>query len=456
MGAAVGEQLKQTVEAVSQAVKAALSRYPCEGERWLAYSGGLDSTVLLHLLTALEIPLRAIHIHHGLSPNADRWQTHCEEVAAAHGVPLVAERVAVDPSDGGLEQAARRARYRIFEQYLQPGDQLLLAQHGDDQVETFFLRLLRGAGTLGLAAMAQQRRLGQGSLLRPLLGVARTELEGYAHARGLHWVEDESNRDERLDRNYLRASVLPLLQARWPLRQRVARAANNLRESAELLEELGRDDLQHCSRRSERFGESVSLKALLQLSPVRQKNLLRVWVGICGGDMPEAPRLTEALAQARDAARDSDMAVVLGGPVLGLVVRRFRDRLYLTPQLAPELSQPGRDGEEPWELEWDGRAPLALPGGWLLEVGADWPPGHYRVCNRRGGERARPRGRDRSQTLKKLLQEYALEPWLRDAVPLVYRGASLLAAGDLFLCEAQVGSLRWRYGGGCGQSVDAD
>ncbi|WP_308368091.1 MULTISPECIES: tRNA lysidine(34) synthetase TilS [unclassified Microbulbifer] len=426
------------MNAILETLKAALARHPCDGRYWLGYSGGLDSSVLLHLLVAEGIPVRAVHVHHGLSPNADRWQAHCEETAGALGVPIVTRDVSVDPADGGLEQAARRARYRVFAGLLKEGDQLLLAQHGDDQVETFFLRLLRGAGVLGLAAMAESRPLGAGSLLRPLLGCGRNQLESYAREQGLNWIEDESNADQRLERNYLRAVVLPLLSERWPLRRRVARATENLREAAELLREVGVDDLSGCGRRDERFGESLELAALRQLSAPRRRNLLRTWLAESGGAMPEAGHLEEALVQVLESAGDSRPAVALGGRV----ARRFRQRLYITPPL------PAADLSGEWQ--WNGAGTLALPGGWVLEPGPDWPAGNYLVRFRRGGERARSAGRKHSQTLKKLLQEQALEPWLRDLVPLVHRGGELVAVGDIFLCgEGVAGTLKWRYGGAC-------
>lgn len=413
-------------------ITAALARHPCAGSRWLGYSGGLDSSVLLHLLAGVGFPLRAVHVHHGLSPNADTWLEHCAASASALGVPFTALRVSVAVEEGGLEQAARRARYAAFESLMQAGDQLLLAQHGDDQVETFFLRLLRGAGALGLGAMAESRPLGAGSLLRPLLGASRAQLEDYARARGINWIEDESNADQRLERNYLRTRVLPLLRERWPLRERVARASANLREAALLLRELGEGDLAVCGRRGERFGESLGLDGVSALPPHRQRNLLRSWIEACGGEMPQAAQLEQALSQLFTAAEDGCPAVALGG----LVLRRFRGRLYLTPPLSAVPAE--------GEWAWDGAGSLALPGGWELAADPGWPAGDYRVRFRRGGERARPTDRQHSQTLKKLLQERGLEPWLRDWVPLVYRGDELVAVGDLFVCAAGLPVLRWQ------------
>lgn len=404
-----------------------LARFPCRGRRWVALSGGLDSTVLLHLLSVEGEPVSAVHVHHGLSPNADDWSEHCAELADSLGIPLYTKQVEVD-TGAGVEAGARDARYQVFQQLLEPGDQLLLAHHGDDQVETFFLRLLRGAGPQGLSGMRNCRPLGAGLLLRPLLNVSRSELEAYAREHELTWIEDESNSDPRFDRNYLRSRVLPLLCDRWPLRQRVQRAAQNLQESALLLQELADLDLGACRRRAERLGESIALDPFLALSPERRRNLLRCWAEASGGNWPSAQQLAELEQQLASAEADRLPAVPLGR----LVARRFRDRLFLTPTL-PEVP-------EGFAASWSGRHSLQLPGEGCMGPLPDWPTAEYTVSFRRGGERARPLERQHSQTLKKLLQEYGLEPWLRDRVPLIFEGERLLAVGDLFLCDGWIGT----------------
>ncbi|TLM78433.1 tRNA lysidine(34) synthetase TilS [Microbulbifer harenosus] len=416
-----------------------LQRHPAQGCLWLGYSGGLDSTVLLHLLVCAKVPFTALHVHHGLSAHADEWLAHCKAVAGALGVPLTVCRVRVDRRDGGLEQAARNARYRAFEQHMAPGDQILLAHHADDQVETFLLRLVRGAGVRGLAAMAERRSLGDPSgmrsLLRPLLAASRAELERYALEQGLSWVEDDSNADLALTRNYLRRQVIPALSARWPIGERVARAADNLGEAAGLLGELAVEDLSRCDCRRETFGESIELAAFLSLSEARRRNLLRGWLARLGAKMPEAAHLQQALWQAQ-ATEDAVPEAPLGDRVL----RRYRDRLYLTPELHPL----NRDSEGEWR--WNGVSELRLLGGWTLRPGKDWPVGDYVVRFRAGGERAKPRERHHSQTLKRLLQEYRLVPWLRDRVPLIFQGGVLVAVGDLFVtAEGPAGPPQWRF-----------
>ncbi|WP_444921452.1 tRNA lysidine(34) synthetase TilS [Microbulbifer sp. CnH-101-G] len=417
---------KSAANFLPQLIKSAMQRHPANGQLWVGFSGGLDSTVLLHLLNQNGIPVRAVHVHHGLSSNAERWLRHCEVFARELQVPFTAVRMQVDRCDGGVEQGARKARYKAFDSVMSSGDQMLLGHHGDDQAETFIYRLMRGAGALGLSGMAESRPLGEGkSLLRPLLSVGRNELEAWALEHGLRWIEDESNADETFERNYLRRKVMPLLSARWPARQSIQRAADNLRESALLLEELALADMQACDIRKERFGESLLISAFSDLSLARRKNLLRNWILRQAGMAPESVALQEALAQIERASADAQVEVRLGRRV----VRRFHQRLYLTPILESFVST-----DE--VLLWDGVSALPLPRGGVLEPAPDWPQGAYQVRYRRGGERTQPRIRPRSQTLKKVLQEWALEPWLRDRVPLVYLNGKLVAVAGLFCCKA--------------------
>src|SRR5690606_18452433 len=190
-----------------------------------------------------------------------------------------AEVVRVEPSGRGLEDAAREARHKIFRQYIKKGDLLLTAHHADDQTETLLLRLLRGAGPRGLAAMARQRLLGEGAIFRPLLEFSRAQLETYARAEQLHWIDDESNLDLHYDRNFLRHKIIPQLQQRWPqLPKRVQQSADLCADSETLLTELAEGDLRQADMRPERVGHSINLAALRQWSVARRHNLLRYWL----------------------------------------------------------------------------------------------------------------------------------------------------------------------------------
>jgi tRNA(Ile)-lysidine synthase len=388
-------------------------------------SGGVDSIVLLDLLHDLAPSLRlrpgALHVNHQLSPNAARWSAFCARVCRRRGIPYRSVKVTVG-GDGGVEAAARAARYAVFAR--QRCDHILLAQHQDDQVETFLLQLLRGAGVQGLAAMPLMRKDERHpSIVRPLLDVTRAEILAYARERGLEWIEDESNADVRRVRNYLRHEVLPVLGRRFPAyRETISRAARHLAESASLLAEVAAED-------GAGAADTLPVEALRRLAPARARNLLRHFLGRRGISMPPTARLEEALRQALHAPRDAQVRIELGE----LELRRFDARLYLVAR------RTGPDSG--YTQRWSGESVLALPGlgGELLMA-----PGRGRGLSlarlraapvtirlRRGGERLQPRqGRPR-RTLKNLLQEAGIPPWERDRLPLIYSGSRLAWAAAI-------------------------
>jgi tRNA(Ile)-lysidine synthase len=420
-----------------------------EAPHWyVGFSGGLDSTVLLHLLQRWRQrhpgapPLGAIHINHGLQPAAHDWQTHCEWLCRLLRLPLVCLGATVERGGPkGLEAAAREARYSLFEAQLGEGDVLFLGHHEDDQVETFFLRLLRGAGVTGLSAMPAGRALGRGMLARPLLGLSRAQLEHYAAQQGLSFVEDPSNCDAALDRNYLRTQVLPLLAARWPgYRSTVGRASGHIAAAAGLLAELVPAP---GTVRSVMGDPGVALADLNGAPAGEAALVLRHWLQAGCLPAPDRPQLEEFLRQLRDADEQARPRLACSA----FVLQRHRDAVYLLPegaQVAPDpVVLPVGGG---LDLPGVGRLTLqeVMSEGLLLAPGES-----LSVRWRQGGERCRPRGRTGSRSLKKLLQEADIPPWWRDRVPLLYLGDELLAVGDLWLCE----SSRWGAAPAPGRSL---
>ena len=421
-----------------------------DAPRWyVAFSGGIDSTVLLHLLNSWcrrnpdSPPLGAIHVNHGLHPEAREWQQHCEWVCRLLQLPLACHAVEVLPCARGLEDAARSARYGLFEEQLQAGDVLFLGHHADDQVETFFLRLMRGAGVRGLAAMPASRALGRGRLVRPLLQLPRSRLEEYAAAHELHCIEDPSNSDTSLDRNFLRRDVLPLLAARWPgYRQTVSRASGHIGAAAEL---LARAVPAPATLYSVMGDPGVALAQLDLDSPPAAALALRHWLQRAGLAAPDQAALAEFL-------RQLGAVSVQSRPLLqcsAYALQRYRDALYLLPAF---------DTEEPPDPLFLGPGKvlqLPDPGGrfQLAPAAADGlrlaPGERLEIAWRSGGERCRPLGRAGSASLKKLLQERDIPPWWRDRVPLLYLAGGLLAVGDLWLCE----SSRWAAAPAPGESL---
>ncbi len=402
----------------------------------IAYSGGMDSHVLLHLLWRRQgpEPLLAVHVNHGLSPQANHWETHCRRVCDALGIACHTERVTITPGSQGLEASARAARYAVFKTQLDDGDLLVFGHHADDQAETLLYRLLRGGVPAG---MPVTRPLGRGRLLRPLLDIPRAVLRDYAERLCLNWIEDESNTRLDFDRNYLRHRVLPTLTARWPdAVARLQRAAARSRAAAELERDLAAIDLAGLDERPERVGRSLSLAGLAALATHRQRNLLRHWqlLGATGQE-PGTRHLDSLFRDLIGAAPDAVPLVEWSGGQW----RRFRDRLYLLP--AHWGASPSRD-RGPWP--WSPEMPLELPDGAHLRarcapgrgVRVTVPGVPLSVRYRQGGERVHPLGRGASNTLKKVLLERGLEPWLRDRVPLIERAGELIAVGDLFVCQS--------------------
>ncbi|MDN3639207.1 tRNA lysidine(34) synthetase TilS [Simiduia curdlanivorans] len=412
---------------------ATLFKYiPKQQPLWLALSGGLDSMVLLHLLSQSGLAFKALHVNHQLSAQAGQWQDHCQRACDQLAVELVVELVEVAPAGRGLEDAARQARFAAFAQSLTQDSVLLTAHHRDDQAETLLLRLLRGAGVHGLRAMLPVSPLvidgcAKGQIVRPLLDCSRAELEAYARLQGLDWVTDHSNEDTSLDRNFLRHRVLPTIAQRWQgFSQRWRAAASHLAEAAELLDELAVQDLGCLPQAPEldKFGRSLSLAFIQGFSAPRAKNVLRYWLAGLNLTLTSA-QLAELLEQLTHAKADAQVDFHLADSCL----RRYQARVFCTPRLEPVPEGALELGPDQPIGFGVGRVAMR-PAAYGLALPAS---GKWLVRTRRQGERSHPAGRSHSQTLKKLLQEVNLPPWLRDQVPLVCDGQRLLAVGDLWL-----------------------
>ncbi len=403
--------------------------------RWLvAFSGGLDSSALLIALsryvTAVDVapPLLALHIHHGLSAQADVWEAHCLAVCKKLHMPCQVQRVSVVCGGQGVEAAAREARYAVFERALQEGGRLFVGHHQDDQVETFFLRLMRGAGVHGLAGMPQERRLGSGRLVRPLLGMTRADLRAYVVAAGVEWIEDASNADTHYDRNYLRQCVLPLLEQRWPgYRAPVTRAMTLLAER----EALGQPT--PLTTRHNAFGDpGCDSKELCQLPAEAAAGALRRWLREHGCRPPPREPLREFLRQLRSAAADASPRLQRRDWCL----QRHAGAVYLLPRPWPFLQPKARtvsDGDRIL-IEGVGRIVVRAPA--VAETALT-------LGFRRGGERICLQGETHHRALKTLLNNKGVPPWWRERVPLLFSGRNLLAVGDLWRARGASASLVW-------------
>ena len=397
----------------------------------IAFSGGLDSTVLLHLLVTLSqrepLPaLSAIHVHHGLQAVAEAWPDHCRTVCEGLGVSLQVINVQVRPG-ASVERAAREARYEAFVVATHSNEVLLTAQHRDDQAETLLFRLLRGAGARGLAAMPPQRPLGQGHLLRPLLDVSRVELEAYARQHGLSWIEDPSNDDHRYARNYLRQRVFPVLAEQWPQASTtLARSAAHMGEAQTLLDDLARIDLAQAATPGvfDWLGlQSLALAPLRALSPARQRNALSHWLAPMTL-LPDTDHWS-GWDSLRDAADDARPLWRLAGGELHRAAGRV---WWLSDHWLCSLS-----GTVDWA---DPAVALRLPGNGRVVLDGTPPAGPLSVRYRQGGEVMALAGRGH-RDLKRLLNEKAVPAFVRGRLPLLYQGEQLLAVANLAGLDAQ-------------------
>lgn len=464
----------------------------------IALSGGLDSSALLHLAHAYArqhgVILHAFHIHHGLSPNADAWLSHCEQACASLVVPFAARRVQLERKDKtGTEEAARKSRYAALGALCREhGISLLLtAHHQDDQAETVLLQLLRGAGPAGLSGMDAANTaaglLGNDALVmaRPLLTVSRKQLAAFVAEQGIRYVDDESNDDPRFARNALRHQVMPALATAFPgFQERFARSAAHAQSAQRLLTELAEQDLALCLQtpspdsdtpaipvggrtpygvrpRAEVRGEaSINLTTLRTLSQDRIYNLLRHWFATRGLRMPSAAWLSEMVIQLFEARYDAQLLVTHPD----CHVRRYRDHLYLTPKL-PELEGTREDqfDQRPGTaFTWQGEAQLAFPAyGGVLHfeqaaqgeqgIAADWLRAQPLVIEfRRGGERLKLAPNRSTRPLKYHYQELDIPAWERTRLPVLKAGRDLIFAAGIGLDCKHLGAgdgrirLRWQ------------
>ncbi|RQU93332.1 tRNA lysidine(34) synthetase TilS [Burkholderia cenocepacia] len=454
-----------TDRVVLDTVGVALSGLPPDARIAIAYSGGLDSTVLLDAAVRVAGASRcvALHVHHGLSANADAWVAHAEGQAARLGVAFESMRVDVPRDSGlGIEATARERRYAALDEM---GERhgvaaLWLAQHADDQAETVLLQLLRGAGIAGLAAMAPRYRPDGVSIerVRPLLRLLRAQLERYAEQHALAWIDDESNGDTRYARNALRVDVLPALAVHFPgFRDALGRVAQHAAAAQRLLDDLAELDFAVAARDD---GQALSRDALIGFDDTRGANLLRFWMRRLGLPSASAARLANMMRQLR-AAHD---AHALRVDHAGQCLRLYRDVVYWE---AGDSSEPADDGtgtsQPEVALAWDGQDVWHLPGwrGTFVFAPADAgsadavPEGLLRGARlaaraRAGGERMRTSPGGPGRTLKNLFQERGVPAWQRD-VPLLFAGDRLIYVPRLGvnrdigeLADATLGAAAWR------------
>lgn len=408
----------------------------------LALSGGVDSRVMLQLLAQYrhQFPDReccAVHIHHGLSRNADLWLARCQQWCQEVDIAFYGQRVELALDDGeSIEQLARDARYDVLQQYIHADDVLLTGQHSGDQLETFLLALKRGSGPKGLSAMAQVMPFAKGYLVRPFLRIKRRDIEGYANQQQLSWNEDESNQDQRYERNFLRHSVAPLLTQRWPsFEASVQRSAELCAEQQTLLDELLGQQLQTATYRD----DSLEIAYLAEQSELARNQLIRMWLAQKQTRMPSRVQLQLIWQEVALSQQDANPKLQLADGE----IRRFQGRLYWLAELAEV-------GDWQAELSLNQRCELPANLGALAlnsdtpksqsqRLRAPYPHEKVWVHFEPQGLVAHPSERAHSRKLKKLFQEYGVPSWLRRQLPILMYGDNVAAVGDLFVCRDYCG-----------------
>ena len=417
---------------------------PNQTQFLIGFSGGLDSTALLALFAKLRekqphFQLRAIHIHHGLSSNADAWATHCENLCQQFQIPLLIQRVNVNMANG-IEAGARQARYEAIAQHIFPQEWLATAHHLQDQTETFFLALKRGSGLQGLSAMQAQSTVYNVTIFRPLLSFNRQQLLNFVQQQGITWIEDESNADNQYDRNFLRNQILPDLRQRWGhFDSAVQRCAQHCYEQQQLLNELLAEEYQKNVDKTDR---TFKVQHFADYSAIKQRTLLRLWLQECGVAMPSLVQLEHLISDVVFAKPDTQPQFRLENNI----VRRYQHKLFLTPIFA-DISSNNIDAEfdKPMALPDNlgtlrlQKTPQKMTALWHNENGNIYketlalPLEGTKVWIRfgySGKVKLTPKGVN--QDIKKVWQNLNVPPWQRQRIPLIFYDDKLQSAVGFF------------------------
>lgn len=418
----------------------------------VAFSGGLDSTVLLYLCFCLKqqqilSDLVSVHVNHGLHPLADKWSEHCRSICQTLNINYTELQANGTAGRGeSREEAARIARYQAFKEYMRVGDVLLTAHHQDDQAETFLLQLFRGAGIDGLGSMRESTLFGSGQLVRPLLRFPRQTIYQFARTNNLNWIDDSSNKDLGFDRNYLRHQIMPMLKNRWPgIGKTVSRSARHCAEAKHLLDFRANELLQSMLNQDH---NALRISGLKLLADGDKRLVIRRWINQTRLRSPSTIVVQRILDEVIKAGGDRNPRVFW----CDAEVNRYRDELYIFKKKQTFDSNQ--------VISWNGRGILDLPGnnGKLQALSGSakginekyWNSDPITVHYRQGGEKCRLAKRSGTHSLKNLFQENSIPPWVRERAPMIYINGQLAAVADFWVCETFYGdcsnnniALRW-------------
>ena len=411
-----------------------LTACPDSNKYWIACSGGMDSCVLLHLFylnkDRIKQDIEVIYVNHKLQKKNDEWEVFCEHLCQSYGLKFSGLKLtALRPKEKSVEEWAREQRYNLIAECIGNDDILFTAHHQDDQIETFFLHVLRGSGPRGLVSMPVIREFSKGYLVRPLLDITRCELHDYAKQHKLEWHNDPSNQDSRFNRNFLRNEILPLIQGRWPsYRKSVNRLIRHQQEVKLLLDEIAEEDFKKTYIQTTR---GIDLNQISSLSDSRKKNLISFWLKKLDFNLPGSKHLEQILTDIFTASEDSNPCVNWDG----VQIRRYRNVMYaIEPMSEHNFSE---------KYQWDLKKSLQVLDDSLIASPVRGK-GLTKKCikddiveirYRQGGEKIHPQNQNISKTVKQLFQEKGVLPWYRDRIPLVYIEGQLALIPGLCIDE---------------------
>lgn len=426
--------MAQSDSLVDTSLRAFLSTYDAAPTVWVALSGGLDSSVMLHALCHAKwvVPqkIKVIYIDHGLHAESVKWQQQCQQQCQQWGLALYIERIESAPTPGeSVEAWARSQRYQLFSQHLAQDDILLMAHHADDQIETLLLNILRGAGPRGLSGIPVMRSLGQGKIIRPLLTCPREAIRQYAQTHHLTWVEDPSNADIRFDRNFLRHEIVPLLKKRWPqLTKNAQQTTQHCKVEHRIVSQWTQQRLAQMTLQRDR----LNIRLLQIYETDEQALIIRAWLMALQQQPPGRQWLTQLYDTVIGARADAAPVLKYGSGEM----RRFRHHLYWLAKPMQPIAL--------YHIKWDGKVPLYVPGwpqalthDYLQRQGLDVsciPWQHVSVRSRTGGEKCRPQGWHHLKALKICFQYFNIPPWQRDVMPLLYVEDQLIMVIGGWVC----------------------
>ena len=390
----------------------------------VAFSGGLDSTVLLHVMHALDLPLQVVHTNHNLVEGSNVWERHCKDVCSKMGISLSVTQLHIEKlPQKSLEELARNARYQSLFQFVSKTDVLVTAHHKNDLAETLLLQLMRGSGPSGLAAMQQDTQTKYGQQLRPLLEYSRDELFEYAKQYSLKWIDDPTNQSTEFDRNFLRLEILPRLMERWPgTLETLSRVAELQSSTLKCLHDLAEIDLNDAKTGTT---DVLNVEALQKLGPARLQNALRRWITAHAMRVPSKKRLEQIT---KDIVYKQKLETTPVQSWEDGEIRRYHDRLYI---MVP-LSKHDPEQVIQWNLNqsiYIESLDMKLSRSDLEQNSIQVPEGaeSLTIRFRQGGERLKPIGNKQHRSLKNLFQEAEIPPWQRDRIPLIYYQDQLIS-----------------------------